>query len=342
MENEIENIIIRMPNWIGDFVMATALFKDIKTKYPKSKVTLFAKEPLNDLVKFDKNIDEVISFKKENISKEIKKLKKNKYDLGILLTNSFSSAWYFYRANIKTKIGYGCNLRSFFLNKKVEGFKNRKSFHQITVYKKIIKDLGMDFSEDKPKLHLDAHEMQLAKKILLKKGYIEGKKLIGINMSAAYGSSKCWPKEKFKQIAKILLENENNYVVFIGDNKSKDLINEICLDLPNRAINLAGKTNLRELMSIINLFDVFLTNDSGPMHIAAALDVFMVALFGSTSYVYTGPLSDNAVVINKTVSCSPCFKRQCPIDFKCMKEIKVLEVLGKIYKQLNYHAKKNT
>jgi heptosyltransferase-2 len=115
-------------------------------------------------------------------------------------------------------------------------------------------------------------------------------------------------------------------VVYFGDQAGATLVNEICHQLPtDRVINLAGKTSLRELLAFINCCSYFLTNDSGPMHIAAALKIPLLALFGSTDNTRTGPYL-NGKVLHKHVECSPCYKRVCPIDFRCMKRIEVDEV----------------
>ena len=153
--------------------------------------------------------------------------------------------------------------------------------------------------------------------------------LIGINPGAAYGSAKCWPPERYRALAKRLLERSDAAIVFFGDASSFQMVKEICQGLPERVMNLAGVTNLRELASLIKDCNVFVTNDSGPMHIADAFGVKIVALFGSTDECVTGPFGQPEAVINKKASCSPCFKRVCPIDFRCMKEIDVEEVAEK-------------
>jgi heptosyltransferase-2 len=111
------------------------------------------------------------------------------------------------------------------------------------------------------------------------------------------------------------------------------MIKEICKNLPERAVNLAGLTSIRELMALISVCTAFLTNDSGPMHLAAAMNIPLVALFGSTDEIVTGPYM-HGEVIHKHVSCSPCFQRVCPIDFRCMKNIEVREVATAIKKAL--------
>ena len=163
--------------------------------------------------------------------------------------------------------------------------------------------------------------------------------MIGINPGAAYGSAKCWPPERFKALALRLLLEKETYVVFFGDASTASLVKEICQGLPDTAINLAGVTSLRELACLIKDCDLLITNDSGPMHMGAAFDTPMIALFGSTDDRLTGPYGQETAVINKRVSCSPCFKRVCPIDFRCMKQIGVEEVAERAQELLRRKAR---
>ena len=331
----MKKIVIRFPNWIGDFIMALPVLEDIKKNSPFSVISVLLKEHLKDLLKNNPHVDE-ITFLKKSKKETIKTLKDKNFDCGLLLTNSFSSAYLFYKANIKNKIGYRKDFRSIFLNKSLK-FDNQK-IHQIQKYKKLLKFLNIDTSNTKPKLYIDEPDKKTAKKILLDNGYNKEKKIIAINPFAAYGIAKCWPIDRYKKLASKILDDDSCVVVFIGDQLAREPINEICDDLLPRAINLAGKTTLNELVSVINEADLFITNDSGPMHIASALKKPLIAIFGSTSEILTGPYH-NEIIINKNVNCSPCFKRVCPIDFRCMKSISVDDVFKKTKECLD--AKEN-
>ncbi|KAG8171255.1 hypothetical protein JTE90_028919 [Oedothorax gibbosus] len=193
--------------------------------------------------------------------------------------------------------------------------------------------LGIPVSKTNPRLYLANQEIKAAQELVKQQGVQEGDILIGINPAATYGSAKCWFPERFVEVAHKLLQNEKIHLVFFGDLESVSLIKSICRTLPPRAINLAGLTSLRELASLISLCRAFLSNDSGPMHIADALGVPVVALFGSTNEIVTGPFSQGRV-IHKHVTCSPCYKRTCPIDFRCMKAIEVEEVYQQVLQAL--------
>jgi heptosyltransferase II len=330
-----KNIIVRMPNWIGDLVMATPILADLKNKFPDSSLTVLAYENLCDLLKKDKNIDKLyclkkqksIFFKKEN-KKIISELKNKSFDYGLLLTNSFSSAFLFYKAKINNSIGYKKDFRSFFLKYPINLIK--ENLHQTIKYKNLLKPLGVEISDTKPKLFIHPEDIKNAKILLYQKGYSDDQILIGINPFAKYGLAKCWPSDRFKQVAQVLAENKKNCIALMGDSESKIFINKIRQNLPKNVINIAGCTTLLQLACLIKSCKLFITNDSGPMHIASALNTPLIALFGSSSDIITGPYNPEDIVINKKVSCSPCFKRKCPLDFKCMNQISTSEVINKI------------
>lgn len=332
-----QEIIVRMPNWIGDLVMATPILVDIRAHFPKSRITAMALKGLAPLLEQDDAIDELFAFTRpsgwlprQESRDLIGRLQEGRYDLGLLLPGSFSSAWYFWRGHVKRRVGFRNDGRSLLLTDRVDWPEAVEQQHLVKTYKSLLLPLGIPISETAPRLCLLDEELDEMGQILEVQGVEKGQRLIGINPGAAFGSAKCWLPERFRQVAERLIEDPRNAVVFIGDLNTSPLIKQICFGLPTRrVINLAGATSLRQLLALIKLFDLLLTNDSGPMHIASALDVSLVALFGSTSDVKTGPYRGGRV-IHKHVVCSPCYRRTCPIDFRCMTRITVDEVYNAI------------
>lgn len=331
-----EKIIVRMPNWIGDLVMATPILSDLRKAYPKAHITAMCLAPICDLLREDQDIDELFCFSKgnrfgrRNDKRDIvEKLRRGKYDLGILLTYSFSSAWWFWLGNVKRRLGYKGNGRGLLLTDKIPFPKNVHDQHLVETYKMLLEPLGIPVSDTKTRIFLTDKELSDAKILLQQLGISSEQILIGINPGAAYGTAKCWLPERFREVTEQLLKLPNIRIIYFGDQASMPLVKEICQALPPAVINLAGLTSLRELTALIKLCQVLLTNDSGPMHIAAAVGTPLVALFGSTNAVATGPYK-TGVVIHKNVSCSPCYRRVCPIDFRCMKRIETDEVYKKI------------
>lgn len=335
------SIIVRMPNWIGDLVMATPVLTDLRRAFPKAHITAMVRSPLCELLQEDPEIDELFCFskasgfsrrnEKRNI---IEKLKNGKYDLGILLTHSFSSAWWFWQGKVANRLGYECNGRRLLLTHSIPLPDNINNQHLVITYKNLLVPLGIPISNTHPRLFLSEKEVQQARTLLQQQGVLPGQIVVGINPGATYGSAKCWLPERFRDVTKRLLEDKNIVVVFFGDQGTAPLVKEIIQGFSTRVINLAGATSLRELAASISLCDVLLTNDSGPMHVADALGTPIVALFGSTSEIITGPYRRTGVVIHKAVECSPCYNRTCPIDFRCMKRIESEEVFNEIMKAL--------
>jgi heptosyltransferase II len=337
-----QNIIVRMPNWIGDLVMATPILSDLRKAYPHAHITAMCRSPICELLQEDPEIDELFCFSKANgfgrrgeRRNIIEKLRKGNYDLGILLTHSLSSAWWFWLGRVENRLGYDCNGRKLLLTHSLPFPQHIQDQHLVETYKILLTPLGIPISDTPPRLYLTQKEIEGARTLLSQQGVPKGALVVGINPGATYGSAKCWLPERFREVTEKLLQDSDVYVVYFGDQTTASLVKEICVGLSSRVINLAGATSLRELACIISNCDVILTNDSGPMHIADAVGTPIVALFGSTSEVVTGPYR-SGTIIHKHVECSPCYQRTCPIDFRCMKRIEADEVyvaLNKILQQ---------
>lgn len=334
--NDPKNIIVRMPNWLGDLVMATPILTDLRHHFPSAKITAMCLSSMTSLLAEDPHVDELFAIERRSgwmhrshYKDVIRPLRHGQYDLGILLTNSFSSAWLFWRGAVQNRIGFQGNLRNCFLDQKIPYPSNLESQHQVITYKALLEPLGITISNTAPNLYVTDDELDEARQVLTDLGINPGEPILGINPGAAYGSAKCWLPERFAELSQRLLKDPRLHLVFFGDSSSSPLIQKICADLPERVYNFAGKTNLRQLMTYILCCDALLTNDTGPMHIASALNVPLVALFGSTSDIRTPPYKDG-IVIHKHAPCSPCYQRVCPIDFRCMKAITVDEVEEKV------------
>ncbi|MDB2613750.1 lipopolysaccharide heptosyltransferase II [Chlamydiales bacterium] len=329
-------IIIRMPNWFGDAVMGSTMIEDIKRAYPNAKITLMCQGMIGELFMADPNIEEIYRFKKVSgwihqgeHRKVINPIIKGEFDTGLLLTGSFSSACWFFRGKVKKIIGFNVHYRRLFLTNPVPFPKEREKQHHVDTYRDLLIPLGIPHQESVPKLYITEEEKEWANKLLEK----HTGKVIGINPGAAFGSAKCWPPERFRALVEKILKETDHTILCFGDSSLVSLINQITHGLGERVVNLAGKTSIRELLALINACDVFLSNDSGPMHIAAALKVPLVALFGSTNPTKTGPYHFGKVIYKK-VFCSPCYKRICPIDFSCMKNISVDEVYSALLEEM--------
>lgn len=330
-----KKIVVRMPNWLGDAVMATPVLHDLKTAMPDAHCTVLCHEAIANLLQHNPYIDNFLIFSREKKRTHAEKarifsqLQTQSFDIGILLTRSFSSAWWFYKGHVRKRIGFCDHFRSLLLTDGLKIKDTEESEHQVITYKRLLDPLKIMRSTTAPELFLQDQERKNARALLQKEGICDHHKIIGVNPGAAFGSAKCWPPEYFVELAKRFQSEPNTRLIFFSDAPGKPLVDDICEKCPTNTVNLANKTNLRSLLALISECHAFLSNDSGPMHVAAALKTPLIALFGSTNDVKTGPYG-KATVIHKHVACSPCYKRSCPIDFRCMKSITVDEVVHAI------------
>ena len=329
---------MRMPNWLGDLIMSTPVLMALRKCLPNAHITALCQSNVADLLLANPHVDKIWNYNKPKNRHEkraiILELKEKKFDTGVLLTNSISSAWWFFRGNVKNRIGFSNNIdiRSILLSQAVSFPKNRKNQHLVLTYLSLLGANKQDVFHKLPELYVTEKEKIAAKKILKNHGWAQEQKIIGICPGAAFGTAKRWLPERFRAVAEKLSREDSAQIIFLGNKSEIELSKTIC-QAP-QIINLVGKTSLRELISIISVCDVFLANDSGPMHIAAALQTPLVALFGPTDATVSRPYP-NGKVIQRHVSCSPCHRRECPHDHACMKAIGVDEVYEALREQLS-------
>ena len=330
METKVKKIIISMPNWLGDVVMSTPTLKVIRERHPEAHITAMCQSNVADLLIANPNLDKIWSYKKPKGLKEkidiIKALREKEFDLGILLRNSFSSALWFFGGNVKSRIGFASDCRSLLLTNAVDFPKNRKCQHLVFTYLSL---LGEKTKNPSPELHVTEQEKEIAKQVLKEHGWMPNQKIIGISPGAAFGTAKRWLPERFRKLSEKLTNEDDVKIICLGHTSEIPLSKEICQS--HKIINLVGKTSLRELLAFISICDAFLANDSGPMHIAAALKRPLVAIFGPTDEKVSRPYP-KGVVIHKHLDCSPCHLRECPRSNECMKAISVEEVYQELKK----------
>ncbi len=296
--------------------MATPVIEEAAIKWPNSPITALCLPQHKALLEHHPGLADIKSFSKFSFEPL-------DFDIGILLPNSFSSAWHFYRARIPRRIGYAKDFRSFLLTDPITPSDLEGKEHLVDTYKRL---LGNPYSASEPSLYIRAEEKKLARARLKKLGIPKTATIVGVHPTAAFGGAKRYPAERFQAI---MNRFEDLYFLVFSDSAGQATVQDICQSMPANVINLAGKTTIRELMALISCCQLFLTNDSGPMHIASAFKVPVLALFGSTNPVATGPYRQGEIIYKK-VPCSPCYRKECPIDFRCMLNIQVDEVCDKM------------
>ncbi len=359
-------ILVRGTNWLGDAVMTTPALRRLREKFPAAHIALLTPDKLRDLWTHHPAINEVISFAPDqNVISVGWRLRAGKFDLALMLPNSPRAAIESWFAGIPHRIGYARPWRNWFLTQTIApragAVKMHKrsvseirqlvaadvsrrvtsdgrvltnaatSAHQMHEYLHLAAALGASPEPLSPQLMVTPDEIEAAKK---KFGLGEIRRpIFGLNPGAEYGPAKRWPLEKFISAAREVQNRTPCTWLAFGGKADVGLAHRIESAIPSppsAVFNLAGKTSLRELMALLKICRLLLTNDSGPMHVAAALGAPVVVPFGSTSPELTGPgLPGEARhrLLRSDAPCAPCFLRECPIDFRCLNGISVESVV---------------
>jgi heptosyltransferase-2 len=365
-----KRILIRSTNWIGDAIMTTPAVHTIRKNFPDAEITMLAVPWVADIFRLSPDVDKVWVYdKKEMYAGKIKgviklaaHLLQYGFDAAILLQNAFEAALIARLAGIPLRAGYKRDGRGLLLTHGVELTDEIRSRHQVHYYQMLLAGLGLEPGPDVLRLPLPDELTGWAR------GYIECLKgqggfsspggqpmpekqvspenmgfmpVIGFNPGAAYGPAKRWPAEKFGQLAALIAHHygESGCLILVfgtrDDTEAAHAIKEFSIRTPFHVIDMTAKTTLQQVMALIRCCHVFVTNDSGLMHVAAALETPTIAIFGSTDHIATGPFSKKAVVIRKEMECSPCLQSQCPQKhLRCLEEISSREVYTEVAKCL--------
>ncbi len=343
---DIKKILIRCPNWIGDVMLSIPSISVVREIFPSAYISILIKSNLSPLLEGNPDIHDIISFNPDlmSVSEKLKfyrGLKDKNFDLAILLTNSFESALFIYLAGIKERIGYNKDMRGIFLTKKIP-MPSRKHprMHQADFYLTLIKSISVVsgqwsvVSNNKVYFYIPEGIQNDVDKFWNEKGLFKKSPVIGLNIGASYGSAKRWFPERFAELGDMIYSELKGEVVLFGGSGDFNIETEIKGRMKNKALSMVGKTTLKSLAAMIKRCHLFITNDSGPMHIAAAVGTPIVAIFGSTDPSETSPLCDKYKIVRKPVDCSPCWKRECPTDHECMELIKVSDVMDAVKEML--------
>lgn len=331
--NSAKNILIRGTNWIGDAVMTLPAVAAIRNNFPEAKISILAKPWVSEIYKMGSHVDRIIPFNDPGIHSGVKgkiklaeELKSENFDMAILLQNAIEAAIITWLAGIPVRAGYNSDARGLLLTHSVQRTKEIKSVHQTQYYLEMLASLGFKIPENK-NFFQPGEEYRILGEELLKKYHVKQQALIvGISPGAAYGPAKRWLPERFAAVADRLIDENLGQVILFGSADDRAVVSQVEQSARNYMINVSGKTDLKEAMALILKCSLFITNDSGLMHIAGTMNTPTVAIFGSTNPATTSPAGEKSVVIYKRASCSPCLKQVCPTDFRCMENISVDDV----------------
>ena len=332
-------ILIRAANWIGDAIMALPALRAIRAAHnpPGSKIAILARSYVADIYRDQNVADELIVYEnrgkhagiagRERLASE---LRAQKFDAAILLQNAFDAAWLAWRAGIPERIGYARDGRSLLLTKAIPVPKAGEiPTHEKFYYLELLRRAGwLDTLPDEPFIQLcipDASRRRAAD-FLAASGARPHATRVAIGAGAAYGSAKCWPPSRFARLAAQLQTQWDADVILFGAAAETDVSAAIALEMSKPPINLTGKTAIVDLPALLSQCHVFIGNDSGAMHVAAAAGLPTIGIFGPTDPFGTAPVTPRQSIVRQQPYCSPCFLRRCPIDHRCMTRITTEQV----------------
>jgi heptosyltransferase-2 len=308
---EYTNILVRAPNWVGDAVMCLPALRAIRGRYPQARIAVLAKPWVAGLYRHETFAAEVIPYDRSRWALA-RALRPRKFDCAILLQNAFDAALIAWLARVPVRIGYNRDGRGLLLTQAIETPKPGEiPRHQRFYYLELLRRAGiLDSLPTSEAIHLEGG------------GPRRARNMIGVSPGAAYGTAKQWLPERFAEAAARVAAARGSEVALFGSASERALCDQVAALLNGHKVtNYAGKTTLSEFIELASQCEVFLTNDSGAMHIALALGVPTAAIFGATDDVATGPTGPLARVIREPVDCSPCLLRECPIDHRCMTRV---------------------
>lgn len=326
----IRRILIRSTNWVGDAVMTTPAVQAVRENFPDAEITILAKPWVTPVFWNNPHINRIETYDAKGLHRGwtgklrlAGGLRRQHFDLAVLFQNAFEAALLAFLAGIPRRLGYDTDGRRCLLTHPVKTDPGLKRIHEVHYYLSILDRVGLEQTESPSTLFLTASEREQARSTFAEFGLGGEGPMVGICPGATYGSAKRWFPERYGALGDRIFERYGAEIVIFGGPGEESVGQKVCEAMRARCINLCARTTLRQAMAAIEQCDLFVTNDSGLMHVAAALEVPVIAIFGSTNPVTTGPRSANSQIVRVAASCSPCLKTECPEDHRCMRAVSV-------------------
>ncbi|GFE62571.1 lipopolysaccharide heptosyltransferase II [Geobacter sp. AOG2] len=333
--NKVRRILIRAVNWIGDAVMTTPAIGAVREFYPQAEITVLANPLVAEVFSPHEWVDKVMVFDRKGAHQGVRgrlrlaaELRKCSFDMAIILPNSFDSALVPWLAGIPVRLGKGSDGRSLLLTGRYSEGETSPLRHEVQYYRNLVRHFGIMGKDVLPRLCTTPEEDRAVEALLAGQGIQAKDNVIGINPGATYGSAKRWYPDRFAEVAGRIASAWRARIVIFGSLGEAGIAADIEQRLEGGCLNIAGKTTVRELMALIKRCNFMVTNDSGPMHIAAAFGVPLAAIFGPTDHTGTAPYTVKATIVRKGVACAPCKLRECPTDHRCMTAVTADDVVA--------------
>ena len=316
-------ILIRATNWVGDAIMALPALRAVRKRFPEAEITILARPYVAFIYKDQQVCDSMmfVDYKHDMVGE----IRTRKFDVALLLQNAFEAAWFAWRTGIPERIGYARDGRSFLLTKAVPVPKPGEILsHEQYYYLELLRRANwLDSLPNESFITLNVSEenRQRAAEFLLFNGAKPGNLRVAIGAGASYGSAKCWPPDRFAELANRLQDHSGVDVILYGTRAEAPVSSAIAAGMHRAPIDLTGKTAINDLPALLSQCHLFIGNDSGAMHVAAAVGLPVVAVFGPTDPLGTAPVTPRCSIVQEKPYCNPCFLRRCPTDHRCMTRV---------------------
>lgn len=340
--DKIKRVVVRSTNWVGDALMTVPALRELRRVLPQAHITLATRAWAEGLFADADFIDDLLIYDRgardfRAVWRQIGAWRKARFDLAVLLQNAFEAALIASAARVPLRTGYATDGRRALLTHPLPVPVWSGARHEIFYYLNIIAGLETHLNgtsnilDRAPDCTLTVSEFRKreAREILCANGAVFNRPLVALCPGSTNSRAKRWPARRFAALADMFSEEMGASVALIGSRDELDVSNEVAAQMRHRPVMLTGRTKLAEVVAILSIADFLVTNDTGPAHIAAALNRPTIVIFGPTDPTTTRPFSTFAEIIRKPPECAPCMLRDCPIDHRCMTAVSPAEVFAR-------------
>ena len=339
-----ERIFVKGLNWVGDAIMGTPAISLLRETWPEAKITLMARPWVAAIYEHNPDIDELLihddATSWREFYKAVRKVRKGRFQLGLALPNSIRSALLLRWGGVLKGVGYGIGARRTLLTQPITLDPHLLETHQVYYYLHLVEQLT-EKKVKAPRLVLKAGEIERQEidRMLTSRGLDLGRPMVGLAPGSINSNAKRWPAERYGELVGRLATGLNADIVLLGSESERDVLTRVESNCKASVHNFCGQMGLGQAIALNERLDGLICNDSGAMHMAAALGVPTVAVFGPTEWDTTYPFSDRAKIVREDVDCAPCMLRECPQQqHLCMEAVtaeRVAETFMKLYKTVN-------
>ncbi len=329
MKEQVERIVVRAPNWVGDVVMATPAFRSLRETFPRAHLAVVLRPYVEPILRGAPWFDEVMAVEDRgpgNFAALVRRLRRGRFDLGLLLPNSFRTALEFWLGGVRRRVGYARRGRGPLLTHPVPPPRGEDGRFQpqnmVDYYLRLCAEVGCEELSQREELFITPECQRRADALFEKWSVAPGDRLIAINPGGAFGSSKLWMPERFAAVADELARRHRARIVLVGAPSERPILEAVAAAMTATPIlPEPGDLDLDVLKPLMRRCCLLVTNDTGARHYAVAFGVPLVCVMGSTSPLYTNVNLERQEIVRVDVDCGPCQKKVCTTDHRCMTRI---------------------